>query len=32
MIEMCGVQLNDRKRTKDLILGLNEYIDQLVMS
>ena len=31
---MCGVQLNDRKRTKDLMLmlGLNETIDQLAMA
>ena len=31
---MCGVQLNDRKRSTDLmfILGLNETIDQLAMA
>ena len=28
---MCGVQLRDRKRAKDLMLGLNENIDHLVM-
>ena len=30
---MCGVQLKDRKRTKDLMLmlGLNGTIDQLPM-
>ena len=32
--EMCGVQLNDRKRSTDLIfmLGLKETIDQLAMA
>ena len=31
---MCGVQLLDRKRCKDLMLmsGLDETIDQLVMA
>ena len=29
---MCGVQLNDRKRSKDLMLGLKETIDQLAMA
>ena len=29
---MCGVQLKDRKRSKDLMLGLNETIDQLAMA
>ena len=28
---MCGVLLKDRKRTKDLMLGLNETIDLLVI-
>ena len=30
----CGVQLNDRKRSTDLIfmLGLNETIDRLAMA
>ena len=23
---MCGVQLNDRERSKDLMLGLNELL------
>ena len=27
---MCGVQLKDRKRSKDLIFGCNEAIDLLV--
>ena len=26
----CGVQCKDRKRVKDLMLGLNEVIDQFV--
>ena len=31
---MCGVQLKDRKRCKDLMsmIGLNETIDQLAMA
>ena len=29
---MCGVQLKDRKRSTDLMLGLNETIDQLAMA
>ena len=31
---MCGVQLNDRKRSTDLMfmLGLKETIDQLAMA
>ena len=29
---MCGVQLKDRKRSKDLILGLDETIDQLAIA
>ena len=31
---MCGLQLTDRKRCKDLMLtlGLNETIDQLAMA
>ena len=29
---MCGVQLKDRKKSKDLMLGLNESIDQLAMA
>ena len=31
---MCGVQLNDRKRTKYfmLILGFSEIVDQLAMT
>ena len=31
---MCGVQLKDRKRAKDLMLrlGLNKTIDQLAMA
>ena len=29
---MHGVQLKDRKRSKDLMLGLNETIDNLVMA
>ena len=29
---MCGVQLKDRKRSKDLMLGLNETIDQLAIA
>ena len=29
---MCGVQLKDRKRSKDLIFGCNEAIDLLVMA
>ena len=28
---MCGVQLKGRKRSTDLMLGLNETIDQLAM-
>ena len=28
---MCGVKLKDRKRPKDLMLGLNETIDQLAV-
>ena len=28
---MCGVQLKDRTRSKDSMLGLNETIDQLAM-
>ena len=32
MRAMCGVQLKDRKRSKDLMLGLNETIDQLAMA
>ena len=34
MKAMCGVQLNDRKRSTDLMfmLGLNETIDQLAMA
>ena len=28
--EMCGEQLKDRKRSKDLMLGLNKTIDQLL--
>ena len=32
--EMCGVQFNDSKRSKDFmfILGLNETIDQLAVA
>ena len=29
---MCEVQLKDRKRADDLMLGLNEMIDQLAMT
>ena len=29
---MCGMQLKDRKSSKDLMLGLNETIDQLAMA
>ena len=31
---MCGVQLNDKKRSTDLMfmLGLNETMDQLAMA
>ena len=29
---MCGVQLKDKKRSKDLMLGLNETIHQLAMA
>ena len=29
---MCGVQLKDRKRSGDLMLGLNETIDLLAMA
>ena len=29
---MCGVQLLDIKRAKDLMLGLNETADQLAMT
>ena len=29
---MCGVQIKDRKRSKDLMLGLNESSDQLAMA
>ena len=32
MREMCGVQIKDRKRAKDMMLGLNETIYQLAMS
>ena len=34
MRAMCGVQLNDRKRSTDLMfmLGLKETIDQLAMA
>ena len=34
MRSMCGVQLNDRKRSKDMMfmLGINETIDQLAMA
>ena len=32
MRAMYAVQLNDRKRCKDLMLGLNETIDQLAMA
>ena len=30
--EMCGVQLRDRQRSKDLMLSWNETIDQLAMA
>ena len=29
---MCGVELKDSKRTKDLMLCLNETINQLAMA
>ena len=29
---MCGVQFRDRKRSKDLVLGLSENMDQLAMT
>ena len=29
---MCGVQLNDGKRSNDLMLGLNETMVQLAMA
>ena len=29
---MCGVQLKDRKRSMDFMLGLNETIDQLAIA
>ena len=29
---MCGVQLKDRKRANDLMLGLNDTIDWLAMA
>ena len=29
---MCGAQLKDINRSKDLMLGLNEPIDQLAMA
>ena len=34
VLAMCGVQLNDRKRSTDLMfmLGLNEIMDQLAMT
>ena len=32
MKTICGVQLKDRKRTKDLMLGLKETIDQLAIA
>ena len=28
---MCGVQLNDITRSKDLMLGLNKTLDRLAM-
>ena len=30
--EMCGVQLKDRKRFEDLMLGLNETMDQMAIA
>ena len=34
LVAMCGVELKDRKRVKDLMLmlGLNEAVDQLVVT
>ena len=32
MRAMCGVQLKDRKRFTDLMLGMNKTIDQLAMA
>ena len=34
MRSMCGVQLNDRKQSKDVMqmLGLTEVMDQLAMA
>ena len=29
---MCGAQLNDRKRSRDLMLSLNETMDQLAVA
>ena len=30
--EICVVQLNDRKRSWDLMLSLNETVDELAMT
>ena len=32
MRAMCGVQMKDSKRSRDLMLCLNKNIDQLVMA
>ena len=32
VIAMCGVQLKDSKKSKDLLLSLNKTIDQLAMA
>ena len=32
MRAMCGVQLKDRKRARELMLSLNETIDRLAMA
>ena len=32
MRAICGVQLKDKERSLDLILGLNETMDQLAMA
>ena len=32
MREMCGVQLKDIKRARDLMLGLNETMDLLALT